>query len=55
MGVASPMKKLFKLGKYPIYWAGKGFMYQGLWTWNGKRNVRLVALNKFKNWTGKNI
>jgi hypothetical protein len=47
MCCSSPMKLLFKIGKYSIYWAGKHFVYRGLWTWNGKKNIRILPLNKF--------
>lgn len=43
---SSQMKFLIKLGKYKFYWAGRGFKYMGLWIWNGKKNVRILPLNK---------
>lgn len=46
------MKKLFTIGKCPVYFAGKGFVYRGLYIWTGKRNVRIIAFNRFKYWTG---
>ena len=48
------MKRLVTLGKYKLYWADKSFMYQGLWLWGGTTNRRIVPLNRFNNWTGKN-
>ncbi len=36
-----------------VYWAGEGFKYKGLWIWNGKKNIRIIPLNNFNNWTGK--
>lgn len=50
---ARQMKHLFTVSKYKFYWADKGFMYQGLWVWNGVKNFRVLPLNRFKNWTGK--
>lgn len=47
------MKHLFNLGRYKFYWAGDQHLYKGLWVWNGTNNVRIIALNHFKNWTGK--
>lgn len=47
--VSSPMKQL---GKTNFYWAGKGFMFKGLWYCKGG-NKRIIPLNKFDNWTGK--
>lgn len=49
----SPMKRLFKVGKYSFSYAGERFMYKGLWFWTGKKNVRIIPLNRFDNWTGK--
>jgi hypothetical protein len=34
------------------YWAGRGFIYRGLWRWNGRRNVRVIPLNRFRQWSG---
>jgi len=45
---SSQMKFLIKLGKYKFYWAGRGFKYMGFWIWNGKKNVRILPLNKIK-------
>lgn len=47
------MKRLFKVGKYPVYFAGKNFVYRGIHIWTGKNNVRIIPFNKFSNWTGK--
>jgi hypothetical protein len=53
---SSPMTTLFKIGKkYPpkfaLYWAGKGFVYRGLWISYllGKLHgqVRIIPFNKF--------
>jgi hypothetical protein len=47
------MKVLFSIGKYAtkgyrsVCWAGKGFVYRGLWIWNGKKNVRIIPFNRF--------
>lgn len=51
---SSPMKKLFSLGKISFYWADKGFMFRGLWIWTGKKNVRVIPLNRFSEYAGKN-
>jgi hypothetical protein len=50
---ARKMKKIFTVRGKNFYWGGSKFLYKGIWTWNGKRNVRIIALNNFKNWTGK--
>lgn len=34
------------------YWAGKGFTHRGLWWWTGKRNVRVLPLNRLSQWCG---
>lgn len=34
------------------YWAGKGFTHRGLWRWTGRRNVRVIPLNRFREWRG---
>lgn len=36
-----------------LYFAGNGFTYRGIHFWTGKRHIRLLALNKFNNWTAK--
>jgi hypothetical protein len=35
-----------------LYWAGRGFTHRGLWWWTGKRNVRVLPLNKIRQWNG---
>lgn len=52
MGSAQ-MKQLFKISKIIFYFAGDGFMFKGLYMWNGKTQFRVIPLNEFKNWTGK--
>jgi hypothetical protein len=47
-----PMKRLFKVWKYTFYWAGNQHLNQGLWVWNGSRNVRVLPLNNFSDWSG---
>lgn len=47
------MKYLITLGKFKFYWAGYNFVYRGLWMWDCSRNIRVIPLNNFKNWTGK--
>lgn len=51
--VEMEMKKLFKVKGKVFYWAGSRFLYRGLWMWNGKENIRIIALNRFRNWNGK--
>lgn len=41
------MKRLVKVGSYSMYFAGNGFVYRGIWIWNGKRNIRIVPFNRF--------
>lgn len=47
-----PLKQMKKLSKN-LYWADKNFVYQGLWLWTGKKNIRVVPTNRFTNWGGK--
>lgn len=46
--MSSPMQPL---GRH-WYWAGKYFTHRGLWRWNGRRNVRIIPLNRIHQWTG---
>lgn len=64
--MSSPMKPLIQIGHRPhaidrtrygqpriaLYWAGAQFVYRGLVLWTGRRNVRLLALNRFGDWFG---
>ena len=47
------MKVLFTVGSTSFCWAGKEFMFRGLYVWAFKRNIRIIALNRFSNWTAK--
>jgi len=50
---SSMMKELFKIRSLTFYWAGKGFIFRGVYVWTNNQNVRVIALNRFSNWTGK--
>lgn len=49
------MKKVCKIFGKSIYYSGAGFVYHGFWYYNGTRNVRLFALNKFGDWSAKRM
>lgn len=46
--MSSPMQPL----GHGWYWAGPGFTHRGVWLWTGKRNVRVIPLNRIREWTG---
>lgn len=50
--VGMEMKKLFTIKGKTFYWANTKFKYVGLWMWNGQRNVRVLAFNRFSEWSG---
>lgn len=35
-----------------LYYAGPGFTHRGVWLWTGKQNVRVIPLNRFREWMG---
>jgi len=47
--MSSPMTPVIE-GR--LYWAGRRFTHRGLWIWNGKRNLRIVPINRLRQWTG---
>jgi hypothetical protein len=49
------MKKVCKIFGKSIYYSGTGFVYHGLWYYNGTHNVRLIALNRFTEWFGDQV
>ncbi len=36
-----------------LYYAGRGFVYRGIWLWAFKRNTRIIPFNRFANWAGR--
>ena len=47
------MKQLCTFFGKKIYYANSNFIFNGLFIWTGKTNLRIIPFNKFKNWTAK--
>lgn len=49
------MSHLFTLFGYSFYIgsSARTFLYPGIYTYAKGRNIRIIAFNKFRNWTAK--
>lgn len=49
MSASSPMKPLFKLGRFSFYWAERRwFTRPGVHVWTGKRHVRILPFRRIR-------